>query len=235
MNLFLKTVKKFDLKQWISRFKNLLCIPNLDYLTESIEEHRADGAFNDMFNEEFTMSELQNSIKSLKLGKSGGPDGLVAGMIINTTNGISTIILPLFNKILTLWEYPENWSLSMLCPIHKSGSMSDPNNFRGVSLIDILNKILTDIIYNRIYKWAENNSKLSESQAGFRKGYSTTDNIFTLMSLGQKHLSMKGGRFYCLFVDFYKASDRKDHNILINSFIKKGVSWENAKILDCYL
>ena len=48
---------------------------------------------------------LQNSIKSLKLGKSGGPDGLVADMIINTTNGISTILLPLFNKILTLGEY----------------------------------------------------------------------------------------------------------------------------------
>ena len=62
--------------------------------------------------------------------------------------------------------------------------MSDPNNFRGVSLIDILNKILTGMMYNRIYEWAEHNSKLSESQAGFRKGYSTQYNIFTLMSLG---------------------------------------------------
>ena len=101
-----------------------------------------------MFNEEFTMSELQSSTKSLKLGNSGGPDGLVAEMIINTTNGISTILLPLFNKILTLREYPENWSRSILCPIHKSGSMSDPNNFRGVSLIDILNKILTGMMFN---------------------------------------------------------------------------------------
>ena len=146
-------------------------------------------------------------------------------MIINTTNGISTILLSLFNKILTLGEYPENWSfrsLSILCPIHKSGSMSDPNNFRGVSLIDILNKISTGMMYNIIYKWAEDNSKLSESQAGFRKGYSTTDNIFTLMSLGQKYLSMKGGRFYCLFVEFSKAFERTDHNILINSLIKRG-------------
>ena len=67
--------------------------------------------------------------------------------------------------------------------------MSDPNNFRGVSLIDISNKILNGMMFNRIYKWAEDNSKLSESQAGFRKGYSTTDSILTLMSLGQKYLS----------------------------------------------
>ena len=135
----------------------------MDYLTEHFDEYREDGAFNDMFNEEFTMSELQNSIKSLKLGKSGGLDGLVAEMIINTTNGISTILLPMFDKIFTLGEYPENWSLSILCPIYKSGSMSEPNNFRGVSLIDILIKILTGMMYNRIYKWAEDNSKLSES------------------------------------------------------------------------
>ena len=86
-------------KQWISHFKNLLCIPNLDYLTENIKEYREDGAFNDMFNEEFTISELQNSKNSLKLGKSGGPDGLVAEMLINTINGISTFLLPLFDKI----------------------------------------------------------------------------------------------------------------------------------------
>ena len=89
-------------QQRISHFKNLLCIPNLDYLTEIIEEYREDGAFNDMFNAEFTMSELQNSMKSLKLGKSGCPDGLVAEMNINTTNGVSTILLSLFNKILLL-------------------------------------------------------------------------------------------------------------------------------------
>ena len=65
--------------------------------------------------------------------------------------------------------------------------MSDPNNFRGVSLIDILNKILTGMMYNRLYKWAEDNSKLSESQARFRRRYSTTDNIFTVMSLGKKY------------------------------------------------
>ena len=69
----------------------------MDYLTESIYEYIQDGAFNDMFNEEFTMSELQNSIKSMKLGKSGDQDGLVAEMIINTTNGILLMASQLFS------------------------------------------------------------------------------------------------------------------------------------------
>ena len=86
-------------------------------------------------------------------------------------------------------------------------------------------------MYNRIYKWAEDNSKLSESQAGFRRGYSTTDNIFTVMSLGKKYLSKQGGRFYCLFVDFSKAFDRIAHKTLINSLIKKGFHGKMLKLL----
>ena len=57
------------------------------------------------------------------------------------------------------------------------------------------------------------------------------DNIFTLMSLGQTYLSQKGGRFYCLFVDFSKAFDRIDHKILINSLIKKGFHGKILKLL----
>ena len=78
------------------------------------------------------------------------------------------------------------------------------------------------MMYNRIYKWEEDNSKLSESQAGFRRGYSTTDNIFTVMSLGQKYLRKQGVRFYCLFVDFSQAFDRIDHKTLFISLIKNG-------------
>lgn len=136
-------------EQWIGHFKQLLSIPNLDSLAEHVDEFREDGALNDALNEPFTMSDLQNRIKSLKVGKSGGLDGLLAEMIINTVNGILSILVPIFNKILAFWEYPENWSLSVLCPIHKSESISDPNNFRGVSLIDILNKILNGMMYNR--------------------------------------------------------------------------------------
>ena len=173
MSLFWRTVKKFKYKpkgpyiikreKWVSYFKELLYIPHDGSLAENIDEFREDGPFNDIFNASFTMTELG---LSMKLGKSGGPDGSIAEIIVNTINAISVVLLPFSNRILVLGQYPENRSLSILCPIHKTGSMSDPNNFIGVSLIDVLNKILTGMMYNRIYKWTEDNSKLSESQAG---------------------------------------------------------------------
>ncbi|MEW8544973.1 MAG: reverse transcriptase family protein [Candidatus Thiodiazotropha sp.] len=240
-SLFWKSVKKFRYKdkqinniaphRWVSHFKELLYVEDIGNLLEYVHGYSEDGLYNDTFNAPFTMSEMRISIKSLKLGKAGGPDGIASEMLINTINEISIILLPLYNRILDFGWYPSNWSQSILCPVYKSGSINDPNNYRGVSLIDVLNKILTGMLYKRIYEWAEENSKIDECQAGFRKGYSTTDNLFTLMSMGQKYLSKKGGRFYCLFVDFSKAFDRVNHAELINSLIRKGVHGKFLKLL----
>ena len=98
-------------------------------------------------------------------------------------------------------------------------------------MIDILNKILTGMMYKRLYSWAEEFDKIDETQAGFRKEYSTVDNSFTLMAMGQKYLSKRGGRFYCLFVDFSKAFDRVNHTELINSLIRKGVHGKFLNLL----
>ena len=217
--------------QWVEHFKHLLHVENACDLKDNILEYSQDGNFSDVFNAPFTISEVRKNIRSLKLGKSGGPDGIIPEMVVNTIDEISEILLVLFNEILNTGSFPENWANSVLCPMYKSGSMNDPNNFRGIFLIDILNKILTGILYDRLYTWAEENSKIDESQAGFRKGYSTIDNIFTPMSMGQKYLSKKGGRFYCLFVDFSKAFDRVNHVELINSLIRKGVHGKFLNLL----
>ena len=240
-NKFWKNVKKFrykpkqpneiDSSTWVSHFKTLLYSEQAEHFSEHLHDFNDDGPYNEYFNAPFTMTELLLSIKNLKLGKSSGPDGIIAEMIKCTSEKISTILLILFNKIFELSWFPENWAESILCPIFKSGSLLDPNNFRGISLIDVFNKILTGMLYTRLSNWSNQYSKIDESQAGFRRGYSTVDNLFTLMSMGQKYLSKKGGRFYCLFVDFSKAFDNIDHVELMNCLIRKGVHGKYLKLL----
>ena len=53
--------------------------------------------------------------------------------------------------------------------------------------------------------WLEDNDKTDETQAGFRIGYSTTDHVFTLYAMTQKHLSRRGGKLYVAFIDLRKA------------------------------
>ena len=64
-----------------------------------------------------------------------------------------------------------------------------------------------NIMTVRLSSWADLNDVIDESQAGFRKGYSTIDNIFSLQALVQKYLCRERGRFYCIFVDFKRAFD----------------------------
>lgn len=61
--------------------------------------------------------------------------------------------------------------------------MSNVNNYRGISFINVIAKLFAGILLNRLEKWVSQNGVLNENQASFRKGYSTIDNIFNLISL----------------------------------------------------
>ena len=69
-----------------------------------------------------------------------------------------------------------------------------------------------EILTIRLTDWAETNNILDETQAGFRKGYSTINNGFSLLTLIQKYLCR--GRFYCIFIDFKQAFDSIQHKSL---------------------
>ena len=78
--------------------------------------------------------------------------------------------------------------------------MFDPSNYRGISLINIMYKIFSGFITERLTNYAEVSELIDEAQAGFRAGYSVTDNLFCLQSMVQKYLTKPGGRFYALFM-----------------------------------
>ena len=90
----------------------------------------------------------------------------------------------LFNIILKTGIIPSDWCLSFINPIYKQkGEKSDPNNYRGISIISCLGKLFTALINERLTKFADLNEIIGEEQAGFRAGYSTQDHIFTLHAI----------------------------------------------------
>jgi hypothetical protein len=91
--------------------------------------------------------------------------------------------------------------------------------------------VFTKVINTRLVSWAEAANLQREEQAGFRKGYSTVDNMFILQSFIQKYCSRKGGRFYTLFVDFSKAFDTIPHPLLFYQLMTKGLHGNVLKVL----
>ena len=89
--------------------------------------------------------------------------------------------------------------------------------------MDTFGKILTSVLNNHLQRFAKLFEKIPESQAGFRQGYCTADNIFTLHCLVQKYLSKDRGRFYCIFVDFKKAFESINRKLRWYSIMNKGI------------
>ena len=99
----------------------------------------------------------------------------------------------LFDRIYDTEIFPSDWSKNIIYPIHKNGSVSNPENFRGISLINSVSKIFTSILTLILKKWTENNNVIGGFQAGFPGHYSTIDNIFSLQALIHKYLCRTRG------------------------------------------
>ena len=181
---------KITSRQWLSYFDSLLCVQNKNSIS-SVKDNRKyfKEQMDQVLNTKITLSEVQAGIHKLKTGKAHGKDGIPAEFYKSTLDIISPILVVLFNKIFDSGIFPETWSDTLILPIYKSGSRNDPNNYRGITLLNIMYKIFSNIINERLITWTQTFHILDEAQAGFRKGYSAIDNIFTLQSMVQKYLT----------------------------------------------
>ena len=121
-----------------------------------------------------------------------------------------TLIL---NKIFDIGKFPEEWALGVIVILFKESTKSDLNNYRGITLLSMLGKILAGILNNRLWEVVNRFEVLTESQAGFRKGYRTTDHLFTITTLIDHYTTKNKKPLFLCFIDFRKAFDRVDHEL----------------------
>ena len=94
------------------------------------------------------------------------------------------IYCKLFNLILNTSKIPNSWSEGIILPIYTNkGSVSEPTSYRPITLVSCLGKTFTAILNNRLSQLSDEIELITEAQTGFKKGYGTTDNIFTLYAL----------------------------------------------------
>ena len=91
--------------------------------------------------------------------------------------------------------------------------MNEAQNYRGITLINIVAKIYSQLLLNRLTKWSTNQEKISKQQFGFQKGKSVVDCVFLLHSIISKVLN-DGEKLYCVFIDYEKCFDRIDRTYL---------------------
>jgi sorting nexin-29 len=112
-------------------------------------------------------------------------------------------IYRLVTNIWTKEKMPNEWNLALICPIYK-GEKSECNNYRGISLLNIVYKIIAAVITKRLNQYAE--ELIGEYQNGFCNNRSTTNNIFVMRQIFEK-CHEYNIELYILYIDFKQAFD----------------------------
>lgn len=135
-----------------------------------------------------------------------------------------------YERMMNNGAVEDGYLKAIVFPIFKKGNRNEVQNYRGVSFMNVVVKIFAGVLKNRLTLWEQKYKILNEFQAGFRKGYSTNDNIFNLTNIIQIKTADKG-KVYCFFVDFRAAFDSIDRQALFYKLHMLGVSTKFLRIL----
>jgi hypothetical protein len=114
----------------------------------------------------------------LKNKKASGIDGIANEYLKVISPVIRSMYCKIFNLVFDSGIVPDSWSIEIILLIYKNkGDPLDPENCRAMTLVSCFGKLFTSILNKRLTLFSNQTEILKEKQTGFRKGYSTTDNI----------------------------------------------------------
>ncbi|KAI5751635.1 hypothetical protein M8J77_009428 [Diaphorina citri] len=179
-----------------------------------------------------TFQEIKQIIKDLKNNKASGEDGIVAELWKFADNYSILCLQKVIEEIWTTEKLPEDWSTAIIHPIHKKGDKSDPNNYRGISLLSVSYKIFSRALLNRAEPVMDR--QLGEYQAGFRKARSCAEQIHNIKSL-ISYTTVRSNPLVVTFVDFQKAYDCIDRVTIINTLSEFGLDRKTCNLINATL
>ena len=147
---------------------------------------------------------------------------------------LSIIITRVVNLSIRSGVCPDGWKIARVTPIHKDGDRSDPGNYRPISVLSAVSKIVERIVHSQLSNYLDKYSILSNSQHGFRKHHSTETCCLAMLDRMYKHID-EGKIGGVVFLDLKKAFDTVDHGILARKLTSLGVAHDDVAWFISYL
>ena len=122
---------------------------------------------------EFTELALIDMVNIIWDFKSSNSAGITSRILKAAGPSIYPVILHLVNSSISQRTFPDCWKMGCVIPLFKEGDRSNPSNYRPISVLPCVGKIMQQVIHTQLYEYCTSHHILSPSHSGFRKGHST--------------------------------------------------------------
>ncbi|KAI8516481.1 hypothetical protein Bbelb_050620 [Branchiostoma belcheri] len=167
---------------------------------------------------QLTEDEVRQQLKTLKTGKSSGPDDITPYLLRQVADTISAPLIRVFNTSLTFGQVPSGWKEANVTPIYKAGDRHHANNYRPISLLNTVPEVLETLVNKHLMQ--QITPILSQHQSGFRT--KTTLQLARLVDEWTRAMD-RGEVVGCVFLDLRKAFDKVWHKGLLAKLCAHGI------------
>ena len=129
---------------------------------------------------------------------------------------------------------PQDLKIAKVTPLHKKGSNTDCGNYRPVSILTTISKVMEKVIFQQMDSYLKENKILYEYQSGFRSAFSTDTCLIHLIDF-IKQEGDNGKYTGMVLLDLQKAFDTVNHKILLQKLNAIGLGRQSIKWFESYL
>ena len=177
---------------------------------------------NSMYLRPVEVEEVLKLIIGLQIKKAGGDDNIKPQLLKACRNTLKEPIIHIINLSFTKGIVPDKLKIAKVIPIYKKDDKSIPNNYRPISLLSILNKVMEKLMYQRVIEFLNKFKIIYEYQFGFRKDHSTVQAVIEIVDNILEELD-KNNIIAGIYLDLSKAFDTVDHKILLYKLKHYGI------------
>ena len=228
--LKIDNIKEYGAKKFSNRFAKYFAgvgeafaekIPQLSksittYL-KLLQSNKASLFLNPTYEEE-----VKWIVSNLPVKASSGHDNISNILLKEIIDPLAKVLVEIFNKSMTTGEFPSIMKLAEVVPLYKSKEHYLESNYRPISLLTTISKILEKIMYQRVYSFLQNTGQIYSNQFGFRANHSCKHAVGQTVSSIVKGLE-NHHHVACMLLDLSKAFDTIDHKILLKKLELYGI------------
>ena len=195
--------KKEMQARWTEHFREELNReePTDPITIEDESEFELGGLIEEIVITEPTIGEIKAAIERLKNGKSPSVDSITAELLKAHKELSAAKVHQLLEKVWKSEKIPDKWKRGLIIKLPKKRNLKECKNWRGITLLSVVGKILGQIVIDRIRNGVH--IRLRNEQAGYRKGRGTTEQIFILRNIVEQANEWQAS-LYINFIDFEK-------------------------------